>query len=284
MRHMLMILIVCLALLCLVQGSDIAAQETRDQTYPADYRDVDTDPQAGEGIQKYAVDGQEGPQKNFGVQPIHDNQVFATFKADRFEHQWREKDEELLLWDVIGWVGNDFNKLFLESEGEVSLDEDEVKEAGAELLYGRTIAKFWDLQVGVRHDFEPSPSRTFLALGFQGLAPLWFEVDATGYVSEDGDVSAKLEAEYELLLTQRLALAPRLEAGFSVQDVPEYETWQGLTDITLGCRLMYHFYREFAPYIGVTWNRKIGETGHNIEKEGGDVDTTAFVAGLRFWF
>lgn len=284
MRHVLMTLFVCLSLICCVQVSDSSAQETRGQTYPADYRDVETDPQVGEGIQRYAVDGQEGPQKNFGVQPIHDNQIFATFKADRFEHQWRENDEELLLWDVIGWAGNDYHKLFVESEGEVSLDEDEVEEAGVELLYGRTIAKFWDFQAGVRHDFEPTPSRTFLALGFQGLAPLWFEVDATGYVSEDGDVSAKLEAEYELLLTQRLAVAPRLEAGLSFQDVPEYETWQGITDITLGCRVMYHFRREFAPYLGVTWNRKVGETAHNVDKEGGDVDSTAFVAGLRFWF
>ncbi|MFO7802090.1 MAG: copper resistance protein B [Desulfovermiculus sp.] len=282
MRHVLMILIVCL--ICFVLSTGSPAQETKDQRYPADYQEVETDPQAGEGIQKYAVDGQEGPQKNFGVQPIHDNKVFATFKADRFEHQWRENDEQLLLWDVIGWVGNDYNKLFVESEGEYSLDHDEVEEAMVELLYGRTMAKFWDLQAGVRHDFEPSPSRTFLALGFQGLAPQWFEVDATGYVSEDGDVSAKFEAEYELLLTQRLALSPRLEAGFSAQDVPEYETWQGITDITLGCRLMYHFRREFAPYIGVSWSRKLGETGHNIDKEGGDVDSAVFVAGVRFWF
>ena len=284
MSRMLMILFVCLSLSCLVQVSDSSAQETRDQKYPADYHEVETDPQAGEGIQKYAIDGQEGPQKNFGVQPIHDNQVFATFKADRFEHQWREKGHELLLWDVIGWVGNDYNKLFLESEGEYSLDADQFEEAGVELLYGRTMAKFWDLQAGVRHDFEPRPSRSFLAFGFQGLAPQWFEVDATGYVSEDGDVSAMLEAEYELLITQRLAVSPRLEVGFSAQDVPEYESWQGITDITLGCRLMYHFRREFAPYVGVTWNRKIGETGHNIDKEGGDVDSAAIVAGLRFWF
>ncbi|MDZ7760430.1 MAG: copper resistance protein B [Desulfovermiculus sp.] len=284
MRYVMMILILCLSLTSPALAADNTSRETRDQTYPADYREVETDPQVSEGIQKYALDGQEGPQKNFGVQPIHDNKVFATFKADRFEHQWREKDEQLLLWDVIGWVGNDYNKLFVESEGEYSLDHDEVEEAGVELLYGRTIAKFWDLQAGVRHDFKPSPSRTFLALGFQGLAPLWFEVDATGYVSEDGDVSAKLEAEYELLLTQKVALAPRLEAGFSAHDVPEYEIWQGITDITLGCRLMYHFRREFAPYVGVSWNRKIGETGHNVDKDGGDVDSAAFVAGLRFWF
>jgi copper resistance protein B len=284
MRYVLMTLFVCLFVTCLARIPETCAQESREQTYPSDFHEADTEPQVGEGIQKYAVDGQKGPQENFGMQPIHDNKVFATFKADRFEHQWRERDEELLLWDVIGWVGNDDHKLFVESEGEYSLEHDKVEEAGVELLYGRTISQFWDVRAGVRQDFEPSPSRTFLALGFQGLAPLWFEVDATGYVSEDGDVSARFETEYELLLTQKLALSPRLEAGFSLQDVPDYETWQGITDITLGCRLMYHFSREFAPYAGVTWNRKVGETAHNIDKEGGDVDSSAFVAGLRFWF
>ncbi|MFO7803817.1 MAG: copper resistance protein B [Desulfovermiculus sp.] len=284
MRQLLIILFVCLSFICFVHITDTFARDAGKPKYPADYHEIQTDPQEGEGIQKYAVDGQEGPRKNFGIQPIHDNPVFATFMADRFEHQWREKDEEIVLWDVIGWVGNDSNKLFLKSEGEYSLDHDDVEEAGVELLYGRTMSKFWDLQAGIRHDFEPNPSRTFLALGFQGLAPLWFEVDTTAYLSEDGDLSAKIEAEYEMLLTQRLALAPRLEAGLSAQDVPEYETWQGITDITLGCRLMYHIRREFAPYIGVSWNRKLGQTGHMVDKEGGDVDSTGFVAGLRFWF
>jgi copper resistance protein B len=284
MHRILIVLVVLLSVSTAARCADRAVPETRDRYFPADYKDLQTDPKAGEGIQKYAPDDQEGAQRNFGVQPIHDNAIFATFKADRFEHQWREKDKEVLLWDVIGWVGTDFNKLYLESEGEYSLDAEEVEEAGAELLYSRTLSAFWDLQAGLRHDFEPMPSRTFFALGLQGLAPLWFEIDATAYLSEDGDVSAKLEAEYELLLNQRLVLIPRLEAGLSLQDVPEYETWQGITGITLGCRLMYHFYRELAPYIGVTWNRKIGETAHNIDKEGGDVDSAAFVAGLRFWF
>ena len=172
----------------------------------------------------------------------------------------------------------------MESEGEFALDEDQVEEAGAELFYTRTLSTFWDVQVGLRHDFEPDPSRSFLALGLQGLAPLWLEMDLKAYVSEDGNMSASVEAEYELLLTQRLQLSPRLEAGFSAQDVPEYETWQGMTDLTLGARLLYHIRRKLAPYIGVTWSRKIGETAHNVDKEGGDVDSAAFVAGVRFWF
>lgn len=253
--------------------------------FPADYQEVKTRPLAGEGIQKYAEHGQDGPQQNFGVQPIHDNQIFATFKADRFEHQWREHSEEIFLWDVEGWIGEDYNKLYIESEGEVFLDDGkQVEEAMVELLYSRNIAKFWDLQAGIRFDFKPDPERTFAALGLQGLAPYWFEIDATAYLSDDGDISAKIEAEYELLLTQRLVLIPRLETELSLQDVPEYEQWEGITQFTLGMRLMYHIRRELAPYLGVTWNRKVGETASRIDDEGGDISSAGMVAGLRFWF
>lgn len=279
----ILIAVMILSGACLPDAS--FAAEGNPSYFPADYRDVETEPTVGEPIQKYAVDGEEGPQQNFGVQPIHDNQVFATFKADRFEHQWREDGVEVLLWDVQGWIGSDYNKLYLESEGEVRLDgDDRIEGADLELLYSRNIDKFWDLQAGIRHDFEPDPERSFLAFGVQGLAPQWFEIDATAYLSEDGDVSAKAEVEYELMLTQRWVLIPRLETGLSFQDVPEYEQWEGFTDVEVGARLMYQIRRELAPYVGVSWHRHLGETANRIESEGGDIDSAAFVVGLRFWF
>ncbi|NIQ96376.1 MAG: copper resistance protein B [Desulfuromonadales bacterium] len=271
-------------LLLLLFAPDWAAAAD-EEIYPADYREAPAGPPPGQAIRKYAEDAEEGAPRNFGVQAVHDNRLFATFKADRFEHQWRERGVELFLWDVAGWIGNDYDKLYLESEGEVLLEEnEEVEEAMIELLYSRNIARFWDLQAGLRHDVEPNPERTFLALGVQGLAPQWFEIDATAYLSEDGDLSALIEAEYELMLTQRWVVIPRLEAGLSAQDVPEYGQWQGITDVTLGARLMYHVRRELAPYLGATWSRKIGETAHMVDKAGGDVDSGAVVAGLRFWF
>lgn len=251
--------------------------------FPADYQEVPAPPEDGDGIQKYAEDAQDGAQQNFGVQPVHDNEFFAVFKGNRLEYQSRE-GKPILLWDVEGWIGRDFNKLYLESEGHWSFDDEEVAEAGAELLYGRTIASFWDLRLGVRHDFRPDPDRTFAALGVQGMAPLRFEVEATAYVSEDGDLSAALEAEYDLHLSQRLILQPRLETGVAVQEVEEYGVGQGFTDIELGLRLRYEIRREFAPYIGVSWSRKLGETADLVEEEGGDIETTSFVAGMRFWF
>jgi copper resistance protein B len=185
---------------------------------------------------------------------------------------------------VQAWIGADTNKLWFKSEGTWLIDTDKFEEAETELLYSRNIATFWDLQVGVRHDFKPDPDRTFAAIGFQGLAPYWFEVEATGYISEDGDLSSTLEAEYDLLLSQRLILQPRFETRVAVQEVKKYGVGQGINDIELGARLRYEIRREFAPYIGVSWNRKLGETADLARDEGEDTDVISLVAGVRLWF
>ena len=276
-----------LMLLTLLSAAGLAAEapikdpETRD--FPADYHDVNTDPKIGQGIHKYADDAQSEVQKNFGVQPVHDNQIFAVFRVDRLEYQTNEGEADLL-WDVQAWVGADYNKLWLKSEGTWLVDEEKFEEAEVELLYSRNIATFWDLQVGVRHDFEPEPTRTFAALGVEGLAPYWFEVDATAYLSDDGDISANLEAEYDLLLSQRLILQPRFETNIAVQEVEELNIGSGINDIELGLRLRYEIRRQFAPYIGVSWSRKLGETADLAEADGENIEVISFVAGIKLWF
>ncbi len=170
------------------------------------------------------------------------------------------------------------------SERTYLLDEDKAEDITTELLYSRNITTFWDVQAGIRHDFRPEPTRTFAAFGVQGLAPLWFEVEATAYVSEDGDLSASLEAEYDLLLSQRLILQPRFETSIAVQEVEEYGIGQGINDIVLGLRLRYEISRKFAPYIGISWTQKIGETADLAETEGEDTNVTSLVIGVRGWF
>ncbi len=224
----------------------------------------------------------EVPAAEFGGPPVHDNEIFAAFRADRLEH--REQDgESVFLWDVTAWIGNDFHKLFLESEGE-RLSGGDVAEAGVEVLYNRTVTGFWDLQLGVRHDFEPRPTRTFAAMGVQGLAPYWFEVDATVYVSEDGEISAKMEVEYDLLLSQRLILQPRFETSMALQEVSEYGIGSGINGIELDLRLRYEIRRKFAPYVGVSWHRLFGKTADFAEAGGESVDTVAWIAGVKLWF
>ena len=219
---------------------------------------------------------------NFGKQPVHDNEIFYVFRADRLEHHWND-NEDFFLWDVEAWIGSDYNKLYIESEGE-KIRNGDVEEAMLELFYNRTIHSFWDLQLGLRHDFEPRPTRTFAAFGIQGLARYWFEVDATAYVSDEGDISARLEAEYDLLLTQRLIFQPRFEMNVAVQDVPEYNIGSGINNIELEARLRYEIRREFAPYIGISWNRKTGETADLVAADGKDISVTSFVAGIKLWF
>jgi copper resistance protein B len=273
--------------LALLPAAALAADSTftnpEDRDFPADYHEVDTKPENGEAIRKYADDAQPGAQKNFGVQPVHDNEIFGVFLGDRLEYQTREGNE-VLLWDVQAWVGTDYNKLWFKSEGEWLIDEDKFEEAQTELFYSRNIASFWDAQIGIRHDFKPDPDRTFAAFAVQGLAPYWFEMEATAYVSEDGDVSGALEAEYDLLLSQRLILQPRFETSVAVQKVEKYGVGQGINDIELGARLRYEIRREFAPYIGVSWHRKLGETADLADDEGGDIDVISFVVGVRVWF
>jgi copper resistance protein B len=181
-------------------------------------------------------------------------------------------------------MGSDYNKLWLKSEGGWLTDEADFEEAQFELFFSRNIGSFWDAQIGLRHDFKPDPDRTFAALGIQGLAPYWFEVEATAYVSEDGDLSAALEAEYDLLLSQRLILQPRLETGIALQEVEKYGVGRGINDIEAGLRLRYEIRREFAPYIGVSWSRKLGDTADLARDEGESIDILSFVIGVKIWF
>jgi len=221
------------------------------------------------------------PPREWG-EPVMDQPVFPFLLLDRIERRW-QKGNDLRVWDVQGWVGGDYNKLWLKSEGK---DEagGRTGQADIEALYARLISPFWYLQAGVRYEERPSPSRTSLALGVQGLAPYWFKVDATLYLNEKGKASARFEAEYDFLLTQRLILQPLLETSFAASAEPERSVGRGFNDLELALRLRYEIRRQFAPYIGVTWSRKLGGTADLARAAGEDVTERAIVAGVRIWF
>ncbi len=185
-------------------------------------------------------------------------------------------------WEGSAWFGSDLNRLWLRSEGEREGSRTESSEL--EVLYGRSISPWWDVVAGLKQDFRPADSRTWAAFGVQGLAPYKFEVSATAYLGESGQVMATVEAEYELLLTNRLILQPLVEASFSSKDVPEYGEGTGLNKVEAGLRLRYEITRRFAPYVGVVHERLFGDTADYRRGEGGDVTDTRFVAGVRFWF
>lgn len=220
--------------------------------------------------------------------PIQDDSKYAKLLFDRLEYAWGE-DEDEIAWDAQFWYGGDYNRLWIETEGE---DVASGGEGGAienfDIQYSRLIAPYWDFQAGLGYQREygpgPDEERFSAVVGIQGLAPYFFEVDANLRVSEDGDLSADLEAEYDLLLTQRLVLQPRLETSVAFSDVEEFGVGSGINGVQLGLRLRYEITRELAPYLGVTWSRLLGNTADLAEDEGEDIENTAVVAGVRVWF
>lgn len=186
-------------------------------------------------------------------------------------------------WNGQAWYGGDLNKLWFKTEGRSPLNSQDVDDAELQALYSRAIAPYWDIQAGIRHDFEPK-SLDHVVVALQGLAPYFFEVDVSAFLSTDGDLTARAELEYDLLLTQRLILQPRIEANFSAQDIAERDLGEGLNNIDAGIRLRYEFTRELAPYIGIEWQRNFGDTKKFVEAAGGDSEQTVLVAGIRAWF
>jgi copper resistance protein B len=212
----------------------------------------------------------------------HDEEpVLSMVLVDRFEHRSTDAGSALH-WDAQGWIGKDFDKLWLKTEGDRR--DGRTDDASLEVLYDRAVAGFWDLQAGVRHDFEPGPERTWVAVGMQGLAPYAFDVEATAYIGDEGRTAARLKAYYELLFTQRLILEPSIEANAYGKDDVERGLGSGLSNLELGLRLRYEIRREFAPYIGVAWTRRYGGTADLLRAQGEPTSDTTFVAGLRIWY
>lgn len=265
---------------------DVPVQATHEGTKPkpADYHSPGLPPEKGKEIRKYAQDEPGNPQENFGVVSMHDDEPFFQVLGDRFEHR-SDGSEQVVLWDIDAWYGADYNKFYVESEGEWNTDKDEPGSVSMEVFWNHTIRPYWDTQLGIRHDFlDGKDDRSFLAAGVQGMAPYIFEVDATAYLSDEGDPSFVFEAERDFLLTQRLILQPRIETEFAFSDARNYNIGAGFTKVETGLRLRYEITRKFAPYVGVEWERNLGQTANMMQADGEDINKTNFIAGVKFWF
>ena len=186
-------------------------------------------------------------------------------------------------WDGEAWFGGDINRLTLKSEGGGSFREG-FENAEIQALYSRAIDPYFNLQAGVRQDLASRLHQTYATVGFEGLAPYWFEVSGAAFVSTRGHVLGRLEGYYDQNITQRLVLQPRVELNFAAQDVPEDEIGAGLVNAELGLRLRYEITREIAPYIGVSYDAKVGQTAAYAARDGKPTSNLSFVAGLRLWF
>ena len=211
----------------------------------------------------------------------HDDGIHSFVLFDRLEATDGDHGRGQA-WEVLAWLGKDIDKLWLRSEGERV--EGRTGSADVELLYGRAISPWWDLVAGVRHDFKPGEAQSHAAIGVIGMAPYKFEVEATAYLGESGDLSARLEAEYDTLLTNRLVLQWLAEAALHGEDDPARGIGSGLSTIEAGLRLRYEIRREFAPYVGLVRERAFGDTAALRRAHGDPVDDTLVVAGVRIWF
>lgn len=185
-------------------------------------------------------------------------------------------------WDGEAWFGGDINRFTLKSEGEGTFREG--AEGEVQALYSRAIGPYFNVQAGVRQDFSPGPDRTYATVGFEGLAPYWFDVEGAVFLSDKGDVLGRLEGYYDQRITQRLVLQPRAEVNLSAQGMRAERIGSGLVDAEVGLRLRYELKREFAPYVGVSWERKFGDTARFARADGEDTGGFSFVTGVRVWF
>lgn len=235
---------------------------------------------------KHAADAYWGQQESQRGRNIlreeHGGLTAYKIFFDRAETRLREGRDGYLL-DAQAWYGGDIDKLWLKTEVEGDWGR-KVEHAEVQALWSHAIDPWFDIQAGVRFDPQPGPNRSHLVLGVQGLAPYWWEVEGALFLSNKGDVTARAEAEYDLLITQKLILQPRAEIDLSLQDVPELAIGSGLTNAALGLRLRYQISPLIAPYVGVEYERAFGDTRDSLRAAREDPGGFNLLAGIRFWF
>ena len=217
-----------------------------------------------------------------GMQPVMDNTVFTHVLLEQAEGRWNGRNTQFR-YDGQAWSGTDYNKLWVKFEGLVD-HRGRFTDGQNEVLYDRAVSTYFDVQAGIRVDLDNGPTRTWAALGVQGLSLYFFDVEATAYASDRGRFAARLKASYDLLITNRLVLQPEAELNFYSKADPGRGTGSGLSDIDAGLRLRYEFTRKFAPYVGVSYTGRFFQSQHFARQEGESASDVRFTFGLRTWF
>ena len=212
--------------------------------------------------------------------PVGDRRTYVHGLLDEFEG--RLGADKSFRWEGEGWVGGDFNRLWVKSEGEVTRGK--VEDGQQELYYSRPITTYFDLQAGGRYDLDSLRGRGWAAIGVEGFAPYYATVSAHLYASDDGHYAAKLEAFDEIHFTQRLILEPQAELNLYSRDDPARRIGSGASDLDTGLRLRYEISRKFAPYVGVTYEKKFARTADYVRADGERPDDLRFTVGVRSWF
>ncbi len=218
--------------------------------------------------------------------PLHavaggkDDPLLTMFTIDQLEKRGTSSNKPFA-WEFQGWAGYDLDKVVFKTEGERA--EDETEKAELQLLYSKAIAPFWDIQFGIRHDFYPKPAQNWAVVALQGIAPYYFETDISLFVGENSQSGLRLQSEYEMMLTQQWVLSPEVELNIHGKNDEQRGIGSGFSSIEAGLRLRYEFKREFAPYIGINWEKTFGKTADYSREEGEGTSNTQFVIGIRAW-
>ncbi|MFY9271106.1 MAG: copper resistance protein B [Candidatus Manganitrophaceae bacterium] len=237
-------------------------------------------------------DGQKRTQSNLSPpkdwpRPVDDTERFTFVLADLLEFRPRGLESDFR-WDIEGWYGGDYHRLWFKSEGERNTAFKADYDIDFQLLYGRFIRRYYDFQAGVRTEAQEFQGRNVMrvqaVIGLEGLAPYRYEVESALFISHNGDLSARFTITKNYLLTQRLIFQPRFETHAAIQRVERFTTDRGLNNTELGFRLRYEIRREFAPYIGISIDRSFSGTADLVRREGGDPSQVRFAAGVRTWF
>ncbi|RXT62184.1 copper resistance protein CopB [Pseudomonas syringae] len=212
---------------------------------------------------------------------VRDSAINSYFLADKLE--WQDaNDGSALAWDLSGWIGGDIDRLLLRSEGERTNGKTE--EAEIQALWGHSISPWWDVVAGARQDFKPGAPQTWAAFGLQGQAISDLDIEATAFIGEAGQTAARLEADYDLQLTNNLVLQPTAELNFYGKNDPQRGNGSGLSTSEFGLRLRYEITPQFAPYVGVSWDRSYGKTADYAREDDEDTQDARLVVGVRMWF
>jgi copper resistance protein B len=217
----------------------------------------------------------------------HPHELYGMLLFDQLEYAASDGDDRLR-WDVDGWIGGDDQRLVVKSEGERNANGESDGDLELQLLYARPVTPFWDFQLGVRQDARygagENQRRTSAVIGFEGIAPQWIDIEPALFVSDEGDAYFRVEATHDLYVTQRIVAQSRLEFEAAFSNDTRFGVRSGLNDLELGLRLRYEVRRELAPYLGLTWTRKLGNTRDLARRQGDEVDDFSLLLGLRFWF
>lgn len=216
-------------------------------------------------------------------QPVHSNLPFSRVMLNQNELR-AGNGNTTYRWEGDAWYGDNLNRAMLRTEGNWNVNTEKFEEAETQALYSRAITRYFDLQTGLRYDFEPSPSRGWLTFGVEGLAPMYWEIGAFVFISDGGHAASRIEGYNNLYLTQRLILQPQFEVNLYSKDDTNRGIGYGLSDLDIGLRVRYEIRREFAPYIGITYERKYGRTADFARRDGDSVDDLRLTGGIRVWF